>query len=115
MRYAVVHEDGSVVNTIELEDGAEWSLPDCCQIVQSDEAGLGWTYANGVFTEPSVVGVPFVTLSPTPSVNEVILAQIADLEATMTPRRIREAIKDPSWMEELETKIAALRAQLTEE
>lgn len=47
--------------------------------------------------------------------NEVILSQIAALEATMTPRRIREAVKDPSWMEELETKIAALRTQLTKE
>lgn len=51
----------------------------------------------------------------TKTVNEVLLAQIVALEATMTPRRIREAIKDPSWMEELETKIAALRAQLTKE
>lgn len=47
--------------------------------------------------------------------NEVLLAQIAALEATMTPRRIREAIKDPTWMNELETKIAALRTQLTKE
>lgn len=47
--------------------------------------------------------------------NEVLLSQIATFEATMTPRRIREAIKDPTWMNELETQIAALRAQLTKE
>lgn len=50
-----------------------------------------------------------------PTHNEVILAQIVALEATLTPRRIREAVKDPSWMEELETKIAALRVQLVKE
>lgn len=51
----------------------------------------------------------------TPSANEVLLAQIAALEATMTLRRVREAIKDPTWMNELETKIAALRVQLVKE
>ena len=43
-----------------------------------------------------------------------ILAQIAALEATATPRRIRDRILDPAdpFLANLEGQIAALRAQL---
>ena len=47
--------------------------------------------------------------------NEVLLSQIAELEAKQTPRRLREAVKDPTWLNALEDQIAALRAQLTRE
>ena len=41
--------------------------------------------------------------------------QITALEATMTPRRIREAANgtDNGWMKALDAQIAALRTQLT--
>ena len=44
-----------------------------------------------------------------------LLAQISALEATQTPRRIRNAMAgtDNGWLAALETQIAALRAQLT--
>ena len=38
--------------------------------------------------------------------------QIATLEATATPRRIREAASDPTWMNALDAEIAVLRGQL---
>jgi hypothetical protein len=41
--------------------------------------------------------------------NKAILKQIAELEATQTPRRVREG---GQWMIDLEVKIAALRGQL---
>ena len=41
--------------------------------------------------------------------NKAILKQIADLEATQTPRRIREG---GQWLADLEAQIAALRVQL---
>lgn len=43
-----------------------------------------------------------------------LLAQIAALEATQTPRRIRNAVAgtDGGWLASLETQIAALRAKL---
>jgi len=41
-----------------------------------------------------------------------ILAQIKDLELQQTPRRLREAIADPTWMNGLDSQIAELRAQL---
>ena len=45
--------------------------------------------------------------------NRSISAQIVALEAKQTPRRIREAIVDPTWMQSLNNQIAALRTQLT--
>jgi hypothetical protein len=44
-----------------------------------------------------------------PSPNDLIIKQIADLEATQTPRRVREG---GQWMIDLEAQIAALREQL---
>lgn len=41
-----------------------------------------------------------------------ILKEISKLEAQQTPRRIREAIKDPTWMNNLEEQIIALRETL---
>ena len=41
--------------------------------------------------------------------NKAILAQITALEATQTPRRVREG---GAWLAELDAKIAALRSQL---
>ena len=45
--------------------------------------------------------------------NAVIIAQIAVLETTQTPRRMREALADPTWINALNAQIATLRAQLT--
>lgn len=41
-----------------------------------------------------------------------IVKQIEALEATATPRRIREMAADPAWMNALDAQIAALRATL---
>lgn len=42
----------------------------------------------------------------------LILAQIAKLESYQTPRRMREAIADPTYMNDLDAQIAELRAKL---
>jgi len=43
-----------------------------------------------------------------------ILSQISALEATVTPRRIREAVRGSgkAWLDGVDDQIAALRAQL---
>ena len=41
-----------------------------------------------------------------------IIEQIVALEATATPRRIREMAADPAWMIALDAQIATLRATL---
>ncbi len=45
--------------------------------------------------------------------NVAIKRQIANLEALQTPRRLREAILDPTWMNDLDEQIENLRNQLT--
>lgn len=40
------------------------------------------------------------------------LAAIAALEAQVTPRRLREALKDPTFINAIDAQITALRAQL---
>lgn len=102
MRNAVIDANGNIVNIVDVEIGAEWSPPEGHTLVQSDTACIGWTYANGSFVAPALP-------APTPPTIE---QQIAALEAQQTPRRIREAIKDPTWLDALDAQIAALRAQL---
>ena len=43
-----------------------------------------------------------------------VLKQISDLEATVTPRRVREAIRGSGkqWLDSIDDQIAALRSQL---
>jgi len=50
--------------------------------------------------------------APKRGANSIILTQIKDLEATATPRRIRESLTDATWMKALDAQIAALRGQL---
>jgi hypothetical protein len=45
---AHVIENGVVTNTIEVE-----SLDFMPGLVEATEGGIGWTYANGVFTRPA--------------------------------------------------------------
>jgi hypothetical protein len=54
-------------------------------------------------------------VSPPPSPNASVLAQIVLLEATITPRRLREAtltVDGKTWLEVVDAQIAALRVQL---
>ena len=71
MRYAII-ENGVVTNVVvaSAEIAAEngW--------VQCDHGGPGWTYANGVFTEPPRVEPP---PAPKPT-KEELLAQLQALQ-----------------------------------
>lgn len=64
-------KDGLVVNTIVVD-----SLDVLPDLVEATEGGIGWSYSNGVFTEPVVVE-PTIT-SPT---KEELLAQLQALSA----------------------------------
>jgi hypothetical protein len=62
-------ENGVVVNTIEVT-----SLDVLPNLIEATEGGIGWTYVDGVFTEPVVVTPP----APT---KEELLAQVQALTA----------------------------------
>ena len=77
MRYAIV-KDNIVVNIIEYEsqpatppDGFE----DGYVAVQADNVSIGWTYANGQFTDPS----PQQEATNSISLTDMILANPTEL------------------------------------
>jgi hypothetical protein len=60
-------ENGVVVNTIEVE-----SLDFMPNLVEATEGGIGWTYANGVFTQPAAdpLAYRFERLTQYPSIGD---------------------------------------------
>lgn len=63
---------GVIINTIVVE-----SLDFMPNLIEATEGGIGWTYANGVFTAPPKPEV-VLPLAPT---KEELLAQINALSA----------------------------------
>jgi hypothetical protein len=77
--YAIV-KDGVVVNTIEYLEQPTTppsGFEDGYVAIQSDEASIGWTYANGKFTNP--VPIEPVDMPPAVSLTEMILASPTEL------------------------------------
>jgi hypothetical protein len=72
MKYAII-ENGVVTNVVVAE--AEYAQSQGW--VECPTAGPGWTYADGVFTEPAVVE-PTVPTTPT---KEQLMAELAALTA----------------------------------
>ena len=82
--YAVIDlATGIVVNSIVLNDPSDWAIPDGFLIIQSDTAGIGWSYANGIFSPP-----------PIPSETNEALAAAARQER----ERLLRGIYDPGIM-----------------
>jgi hypothetical protein len=49
--YAMIDADGKVYNVAMWDGESEWQH-DAAQLVQSDTAAIGYTYADGEFTPP---------------------------------------------------------------
>ena len=79
MKYAIV-KDGVVINVIEYESQPTTppaGFEDGHVAVQADNVSIGWTYANGTFTNPNP---PEVVEMPTPkSLTDMILENPAEL------------------------------------
>lgn len=65
-RYAIIDSTGTVDNIILWDEAAQWSPPEGMTMVKVEDiqCGIGWTYANNVFTDPT----PAITEDSTPSV-----------------------------------------------
>ncbi len=71
MRTALIDETGTVVNVIEINEGADYSLPDGHELVATETASVGDGYANSTFTQAAVaVEVPKVASDAAFSKNE---------------------------------------------
>lgn len=53
MNYCVIDENGIVQNIILYDGISTYIQPEGILLVQSDIAGIGWTYENGIFTNPN--------------------------------------------------------------
>ncbi|CQG96873.1 hypothetical protein ACULTK_004353 [Yersinia enterocolitica] len=51
-KYAVVNKSGIVENIIVWDGISSWTGGHKIQIIKSDDAGIGDTYVDGVFTKP---------------------------------------------------------------
>lgn len=86
---------------------------DAVEISAEEHADLLAGQSSGKTIVAGLDGRPALT-DPPPSVNEALLSQIRALEATVTARRIREAVLgvDNGWLAALNADIALLRGQL---
>lgn len=99
MRAAIV-EDGVVTNVIVVQ--ALEDFPGC---IEGSDAAIGDSWDGEVFTRPALVIPP----------GGEAKQQIAALEATVTPRRIREAVisaAGEAWLVAVDDQIAVLRKAL---
>jgi hypothetical protein len=71
-------------------------------------------YSNVKQIKAGADGTPETSDRPPRSKNELLVAQILDLEATVTPRRLREAALgiDGGWLKATDDSIAALRKKM---
>lgn len=99
MKYAIVH-DGIVTNVAAAESPIESNW------IQSDEAGIGWTYSNGVFAAP-VAPTPPVVVDPCewlidigPFFDRFGAAKLAVLTSTdATVKAILQDIQVRKWID----------------
>ncbi len=96
--------DGRVAEV--LEDIQELSANECALIVEvNDEVRVGW-----LWTPKGCIAPP---VPPAPDPNAAIDAEILAIEATVTQRRLREALltdEGRAWLADVEGRIEALRA-----
>lgn len=79
MKYAIV-KDSVVVNNIEYEEQPSIPPPGFEEghvAIQADNVSIGWTYANGTFTDPNPPEI--VQMPPMPTLTDMILADPAEL------------------------------------
>ena len=108
----------------ELEEGEE--LPDPPQVTITNPDTLIPTEAQEISTEQwqsmisyqgqrKFINGEVAVYSPPVNPDDALLLQISDLEQTITPRRIRDAIlgTDNGWLAEVESEIETLRSQLS--
>lgn len=101
MNYAII-EDGQVANMAVAD------IPLAANWVATEEAGIGWTYTDGVFAAPVV---------PVPTRSEVINARLAEIDKLCDkPRTVRELalgnVSTIAYVTKLDAEAAALRLEL---
>ena len=98
------------------DDGVHETMPaDAVAVTDEAYTALFAAQAAGQIIQPDGNGNPEAVTPPALTGNALIQQQINALEATQTKRRIRESAAgtDAGWLNNLNSQIATLRAQLT--
>lgn len=120
--YAVINLATGIVENIIVWDGdtTNWSPPDGCIAVVAGIAGIGWSYANGVFTAPPVAPPTPAEVFASQSAILQQLTQLASEQKTALTNRIstlNDAIDldmaEPEEVAELPVRTAQLKAWKT--
>ena len=88
---------------------------DAVEITADEHSALLGGQSQGKLIQADANGRPVLADPPPPTAEQVILSQIAAIEATITQRRLREATlteEGKAWLAAKDAEIAALRAQL---
>ena len=79
MRHAVI-KDGFVVNVIELEPGSKWRPPEGCTVIRADSCEIGDSWDGVVLTNTSLIPEPIIETPRQPTKLDELEARIAALE-----------------------------------
>lgn len=80
MRHALIDETGNVVNVIELIPGSKWAPPKGHRIVPDDECQIGDIHDGSAFTRINMIPEPIVEEPRQPTKLDELEARIAALE-----------------------------------
>lgn len=89
---------------------------DAVEITEAEHAALLEGQSSGKIITADKNGKPVLSDPLPPSSNDVIKSQIADLEKSVSDRRLREAVlteAGAAWLADVNAQIEVLRAQLT--
>lgn len=96
-------KNGIVENIVVVESGADWTPPDGFTAIEATaDAYIGGEHD----------GEKFIPAPPPPIPEKTNKEKILELEAQITPRRLRDAVltqEGQAWLLAIEAKISALR------
>jgi hypothetical protein len=102
MNFAII-EHNAVANTAVAESALHPNW-----VLMPEGVGIGWGYSGGVFTAPVI---------PVPSRKDVILARLAEIDATTDKPRTRRELAlaraaTKAWLQVLDNEADVLRTEL---
>lgn len=102
-RYAIVNASGLVEAVIVWDGENDWVAPDGFEAIQTDEAGIGWSYQDGQFIAPPPEPLPV------PSPEEILSANTRTRDSLLSLAALDIApLQDAVDLDEATTEEVAL-------
>jgi len=71
MKYIIIDADGLITNAIEWDGEAEWSPPEGCTAIESEDGSPGDSYIDGAVV-PAPIPEPVPEPEPAPTFEELV-------------------------------------------